>query len=231
MFTKLFIWIDSLHFMASKPIIIPDNDNGYSKDQFSVPTHYTNYVDNIMIPQGLINDRIEKLAQEIHEDYQGKKLYVVCVLKGGEKIFSDLTNNLHKLNSRYGQKSIPLQHDFIKASSYINTNTSGNVNVQTNSNQLENFRGKEILLVEDIVDTGKTLNSLTDIIKQYCPASIKVVSLLTKRLKDNSFNADYVGFSIPEKFVVGYCLDYNEHFRDLQHICVLNSEGQERFRK
>jgi hypoxanthine phosphoribosyltransferase len=218
--------------VASKPIIIPDNDDGYSKDQFSIPTHYVKYVDSIMIPYGLISDRIEKLAQEIHEDYQGKNLYVVCILKGGEKIFADLTHNLHKLNSRYGQKSIPLKHDFIRASSYVNMKTTGSVNIDKNLEQLENFRGKEILLVEDIVDTGKTLDALVKLIKQYSPKSVKVVSLLIKRLKGgNCFTPDYIGFSIPEKFVVGYCLDYNENFRDLPHICVLNTKGIEEFKK
>ena len=218
--------------MASKPIIINGNDDGYSIDQFSIPMHYVKYVDKVMIPYGLISDRIEKLAQEIHEDYQGKNLYVVCILKGGEKIFADLTHNLHKLNSRYGQKSIPLKHDFIRASSYVNTKTTGSVNIDKNLDQLENFRGKDILLVEDIVDTGKTLHALVKLIKQYSPKSIKVVSLLIKRLKESSkFTPDYVGFSIPEKFVVGYCLDYNEHFRDLPHICVLNSKGIEKYKK
>jgi hypoxanthine phosphoribosyltransferase len=217
--------------MASKPIIIPDNNNNYSIEQLSVPTHYREYLSNVMIPRGLIKDRIEKLAQEIHEDYQDKSIHLVCVLKGGEKIFADLTNSLHTLNSRYGQKSIPITHDFIKASSYINTQTSGSVNVSTDHKQLESLKDKHILLVEDIIDTGKTIVALKEIISKHNPKSLKVISLLIKRINhSNGFVPDYCGFSIPNEFVVGYCLDYNEHFRDLQHICVLNTLGKNSFK-
>lgn len=217
--------------MASKPIIIPDNYHGYQMDQLSVPTHYREYLEEILIPRGLIKDRIEKLAQEIHEDYKNKAIHIVCVLKGGEKVFSDLTSNLHNLNSRYGQKSIPITHEFIQASSYVNTKTTGNVNITSEHKKLENYRGKHILLVEDIIDTGRTLFALKKLISQYNPTSIKIASLLIKRVKSNGLNADYTGFSIPNKFVVGYCLDYNEHFRDLQHIGILNSEGIKKYEK
>jgi hypoxanthine phosphoribosyltransferase len=218
--------------MASKPILITDENDGYTINQLSVPTHYKEYLENIMISRGLIKDRVEKLAQEIHEDYQGKNIHLLCVLKGGEKIFSDLTNSLHNLNSRYGQKSIPITHDFIRASSYINTKTTGNVNVTTNNEQLENLRGKDILLVEDIIDTGKTILALKELILKYNPNSLKVVSLLIKRIPNSSgFIPEYCGFSIPDKFVVGYCLDFNENFRDLQHICVLNFKGIEYYKK
>jgi hypoxanthine phosphoribosyltransferase len=218
--------------MTSKPIIISDENNGYSMDQLSVPMHYREYLDGIIIPRGLIKDRVEKLAQEIHEEYQGKNIHIICVLKGGEKVFADLTNSLHTLNSRYGQKSIPITHDFIKASSYINTNTSGKVQVDTNVKQLEQLKGKDILLVEDIIDTGKTITELKKVISKCKPKSLKVVSLLIKRIKERQkLKPDYVGFSIPDKFVVGYCLDFNEHFRDLQHIGILNSKGVEKYKK
>ena len=190
--------------MASKPIIITNESEGYSTEQLSVPTHYKDYLENIMISRGLIKDRVEKLAQEIHEDYQGKNLHLLCVLKGGEKIFADLTNSLHTLNSRYGQKSIPITHDFIRASSYINTKTTGNVNVTTNTEQLESLKGKDILLVEDIIDTGKTIVALKELLSKYNPKSLKVVSLLIKRIQNsNGFIPEYCGFSIPDKFVVG----------------------------
>jgi hypoxanthine phosphoribosyltransferase len=218
--------------MASSPIIVPDGTKGYSMDQLSVPMHHRDFLSSVMIPRGLIKDRIEKLAQEIHEDYQGRSIHIICILKGGEKIFSDLTNSLHNLNSRYGQKSIPITHDFIKASSYVNTKTTGNVDISADSEQLKIFNGKDILLVEDIIDTGKTIAALKDIILKQDPRSLKVVSLLIKRVDSNKgFIPDYCGFSIPDEFVVGYCLDFNEHFRDLQHICVLNPKGIERYRK
>lgn len=218
--------------MASEPIKIKDDDKGYSVNQLSVPAHYREFLDSIIISKGLIKDRIEKLAQEIHEDYEGKRLHIICILKGGEKVFADLTNSLHVLNSRYGQKSIPITYDFIKASSYINTNTKGTVSIDSNIIKNESIQGKHILLVEDIIDTGRTIAALKKIILEHNPSSLKVVSLLVKRLKEGpKFIPDYVGFSIPDKFVVGYCLDYNEKFRDLQHIGVLNSKGIEEYKE
>jgi hypoxanthine phosphoribosyltransferase len=218
--------------MSSNHIIIPDDNINYSLDQLSIPTHYHDYIEGIMIPHGLILDRVEKLAQEIHKDYQEKNIHILCVLKGGEKIFADLTNTLNILNSRYNNHGIPITQDFIKASSYINTKTSGQVNVTKDNSQLEQLRGKDVLLVEDIIDTGRTIKALTDLISEYSPNSLRVLSLLVKRIKEsNGFTPDYVGFSIPDKFVVGYCLDFNEHFRDLQHICVINSKGIEKYKK
>jgi hypoxanthine phosphoribosyltransferase len=193
--------------MASEPIKIKDDDKGYSVNQLSVPAHYREFLDSIIISKGLIKDRIEKLAQEIHEDYEGKRLHIICILKGGEKVFADLTNSLHVLNSRYGQKSIPITYDFIKASSYINTNTKGTVSIDSNIIKKESIEEKHILLVEDIIDTGRTIAALKKIILEHNPSSLKVVSLLVKRLKEGpKFIPDYVGFSIPDKFVVDTAL-------------------------
>ena len=88
---------------------------------------------------------------------------------------------------------------------------------------LESLRGKNVLIVEDIIDTGRTMGKLLSLIENYQPKKVKVASLLVKRLEGGrKYTPNYIGFEVPDKFVVGYALDYNEYFRDLNHICVLN---------
>ncbi|KAK8734666.1 hypothetical protein OTU49_005923 [Cherax quadricarinatus] len=90
--------------------------------------------------------------------------------------------------------------------------------------------GRNVLVVEDIIDTGKTMEKLLAILKNHQPKSVRVASLLVKRKSDSTgYRPDYCGFEIPDKFVVGYALDYNEYFRDLNHICVINDSGKKKY--
>ena len=208
-------------------IFIDDDFKGYSIDQIAIPDHYQKYLSKILIPKGLIIDRIEKLARIIHDDYENKKLHILCVLKGGDKVFGDLNKKLDSLN--ISKKSVPITYDFIRASSYKNAQSSGSVNL---IGKFDELKDKEVLIVEDIIDTGTTLKKIKQEILKLQPRSLKILALLVKRIPEgNVLTADYVGFSIPNEFVVGYCLDYNEHFRDLPHICILNDNGKEDFKK
>ena len=215
--------------MASGPIYIPDGKSIFPIGKFAIPQHYSGYLDDILIPHGLISDRIEKMAREVHSDYQGKKLHTLCVLKGGDRVFSALSKFIEGFNSSSQGLSIPMTYDSIRAQSYQNERSTGIVNLM---GSLEDMNGRHVLVIEDIVDTGKTIKRLTDEILKFGPASVKVLSLLLKRTpKWNGFTPDYCGFSMPDEFVVGYCLDYNEHFRDLHHICILNEKGKEEFKQ
>ncbi|MFH1650213.1 MAG: hypoxanthine phosphoribosyltransferase [Candidatus Woesearchaeota archaeon] len=213
--------------MRGTPIVIEDKATGFSAEQLPVPEHYIPFIECVMIPNGLIRDRLQQLAINVHDDYKGKKLHILCVLKGGDKVFGDLNKQLDKLNT--SRSSVPITYDFIRTSSYENDSSTGIVNIM---GELQDIKGRHVLIVEDIVDTGITLKKLKDEISRHEPASLKCLTLLSKRIgKEPEASADYVGFSIPPHFVVGYCLDYNEHFRDLAHICVLNEKGKTEFRK
>ena len=220
--------------MASQPIIISDSYH-LPIEQFSMPTHYRDSIDSVMVPSGMIKDRIQQMASEIHQDYEGKNPTLVCVLKGAFRFFSDLTYELERMNGRIppqklAKRSVPFSIDFLRAKSYGNQSSTGDV--QLFLTQLDDIKGRDVLLVEDIVDTGETAVHLIEALKKYNPASVKMASVLVKRTsKSNGYVPDYAGFSIPDKFVVGYCLDYNEWFRDLQHLCVLNDHGQEKYKK
>ena len=214
--------------MASSPIYISEQHR-YSLDSFTVPVHYRDSLESIMIPKGMVKDRIQKMAKEIHQDYEGKHPTIVCILKGADKFFGDLTHVLDGINSGKDAQSVPFQTDFLRASSYRNDASTGQVKLLMAD--MESLRGKDILLVEDIIDTGETITRTIDEMNRYGPASIKVASVLVKRtLRSNGYVPNYAGFSIPDLFVVGYCMDYNEHFRDLSHICIINKQGVEKYK-
>ncbi|ETV96988.1 hypoxanthine phosphoribosyltransferase [Aphanomyces invadans] len=206
-----------------EPIFLAD-DAMYSKEHFLIPNHYIDYVDSVLIPQGLISDRIEKLAQDIRAAYQGQTIHLLCVLKGGSAFFHALIEKLRMFHKYNTCEYVPFTFDFIKVKSYDGLHSTGNV--QVSGADLTKFKGKHLLLVEDIIDTGKTMAKLVPYLHESEPASVKVASLLEKRNPEScGFLGNFVGFSIPDKFVIGCCLDYNEIFRDLDHICIINSAG------
>lgn len=167
----------------------------------------------VMLSAEEIEQRIRELAAEISRDYQGKSLFLIGVLKGAVIFLSDLIRFI----------TVPLEIDFIAVSSYgSDTTSSGVVRIQKDLEQ--SLKGKDVLIVEDIVDTGLTLNYLYKNIQSRQPDSLKVVTLLDKPDRRKvDFNPDYCGFTIPDRFVIGYGLDYDENYRQLADICVLNS--------
>ena len=204
-------------------INIPDDYQGYKTSLFCIPNLYEDSVGNVLVPYGMIQDRIEKLARDALYDMlsNGREpLHAICVLKGGYKFFSDLLDKVNSLNSNHSEGSVQVSVDFIRLKSYENDQSSGEINIIGLDN-LDCLAGKNVLIVEDIIDTGRTMKKLLNTIIKYKPKSVKVACLLRKRTPLSSgYIPDYVGFEIPDKFVVGYALDYNEYFRDLMHLCV-----------
>jgi len=214
--------------MSQSFIKIADDDEGYSLNQFCIPKHYENYLKSVMIPEGLILDRTERLARDIVNDFGDEGIVGLCVLKGGYKFFTDLFNKMQLLN-RMMDRSVPMAVDFIRLKSYSNDKSTGTIQV-IGSDNLDNLKGKNVVIVEDIIDTGKTMTHLLELIQKYQPKSVKVASLLVKRTpKSVGYRPDYIGFEIPDEFIVGYALDYNEYFRDLGHLCVINEEGKKKY--
>ncbi|KAJ2808719.1 hypothetical protein H4R20_000695 [Coemansia guatemalensis] len=201
----------------------------YDLDHFLIPSHYENDVQSILIPHGLIMDRIAKLAQMIASEYDDERVVVCCVLKGGHQFFSDLTRYMKKALNKQG-KSLPMTLDFIRVKSYENDASTGNVQISMSEKELRELKGKNLLLVEDIIDTGNTMKRLLETLSKYEVKSVKVASLLLKKTpKSCGYVPDYVGFAVPDLFVVGYCLDYNDIFRDLDHICAISDVGKVKY--
>ncbi|CDH48903.1 hypoxanthine-guanine phosphoribosyltransferase [Lichtheimia corymbifera JMRC:FSU:9682] len=208
-------------------IDVTTEKNHYSLDHFVIPKHYEQDVSSILIPHGVIMDRIQKLARLIVDDATGP-LVVCCILKGGHQYFADLVNYIKALTKSNGM-SVPLSLEFIRVKSYKNDQSEG-VTISLSESECKDFAGKNLLIVEDIIDTGNTMVKLLERLKQYNPKSVKVTSLLVKKTsRSNGYVPDYVGFAIPDAFVVGYALDYNEYFRDLDHICVISDHGKQAY--
>ncbi|CAM9494961.1 unnamed protein product [Chrysoparadoxa australica] len=210
-----------------EPMLINVED-AYSTQHFSLPQHYEGTIESILIPAGLIKDRIERVARDIRSDYYGKTVHLMCVLKGGAAYFNDLLEALRNIHDYGRGEYIPVTYDFITCKSYEGTSSTGSVAV-TGGN-LEGLKGKHVLLVEDIIDTGATMAKVVPLLESHGASSVRVTNLLEKRRDDGEchYTGDYVGFSIPDKFVVGYCLDYQEVYRDMMHIAIINAEGIEK---
>lgn len=155
--------------------------------------------------------RVEELGAEIGEDYAGKNPLLVGVLKGAWMFLADLVRAL----------TIPHQCDFIQVSSYgSGTESTGEIRLLTDLSTP--IAGRHMILVEDIVDTGLTLSTLVNVLKERGPASLAVCSLLDKpKRREVAVHIDYLGFSVPNRFVIGYGLDWNERFRHLPYIGYL----------
>jgi hypoxanthine phosphoribosyltransferase len=170
-------------------------------------------IEEILIPENQIQKRIEILGEQISRDYQGKQVICVGVLRGAIIFLADL--------SRYIK--VPMIMDFMDISSYgASTKSSGVVRIIKDLD--ENIEKKDVLIIEDIVDTGLTLDYLIRMLKSRNPASLKVCALLNKKERRQiDVPIDYCGFDIPDKFVVGYGLDFNGLYRNIPYILVLKS--------
>ncbi len=171
-------------------------------------------MEEILIPEEEIKKRVQELGEEITKDYKGQEVLAICVLKGASVFMADLVRHI----------KVPLKFDFIAVSSYGDSTFSlGAVKILKDIDQ--DIAGKDVLLVEDIIDTGYTLNYLKRIFQARNPNSLKVCTLLSKpsRRKIN-VEVDYCGFEIPDKFVVGYGLDFRGYYRNYPYIFTLKEE-------
>jgi hypoxanthine phosphoribosyltransferase len=166
----------------------------------------------VIIPQEKIRQAVAKLAAEIRRDYQGKQPLLIGILKGSFVFMADLVREL----------GLPVEVDFVKLSSYgSGTETSGKVKVVQGLKTL--IKGRDVLVVEDIVDTGLTVSFLTDYLRKKKPASLRLCALTDKPSRHEvPVTIDYLGFTVPDKFIVGYGIDWNEKFRHLRDICCVD---------
>ena len=169
----------------------------------------------VLVSEEEVEKRIRDLGEKISKDYEGKQVHLICVLKGGVFFMCELAKRI----------TVPVSMDFMSVSSYGDGTTSSGV-VKIAKDLDESLEGKDVLVVEDIIDSGRTLSYLLEILKKRNPNSMKLCTLLDKperRVMD--VNVDYVGFNIPDEFVVGYGLDYAQKYRNLPYIEVV--EGVE----
>ncbi|TNM96466.1 hypothetical protein fugu_016127 [Takifugu bimaculatus] len=209
-------------------IVIEDDWPGHSPDLFTYPEHYQEDIECVYIPNGVIMNRIERLARYVLDDFT-ENIMVLCVLKGGYKFCADLVEFI-KILGRNSNTYLETRVEFIRLKSYVNDQSTEELHFM-GSRDLSFLRGKSVLIVEAMVDTGKTMKALLKHVETFEPKMVKVAGLLVKRVPTMTEGlTDYVGFEIPNRFVVGYALDYNEYFRDLNHICVISGTGKMKYK-
>ena len=165
----------------------------------------------VLVTKEDVEKRISEMADEINRTYAGKSLHLVCVLKGGAFFMCELAKHLN----------MPVSLDFMSVSSYGSaTKSSGVVKIVKDLD--EPIKDKDVLVVEDIVDSGRTLSYLMEMLRDRGPKSLHLCTLLDKpERRVVEVNVDYTGFQLPDKFVVGYGLDYDQHYRNLPYIGVV----------
>ena len=172
---------------------------------------------NVLITEAQIQNRIRELGTQISADYADKELVLICVLRGAALFFADLAREI----------SVPVQFEFLQIASYHNsTEPSNKIQfIQSGSDYVNN---KHLLIVEDIIDTGRTLTFLVEHLNTLSPKTIKICTLLNKPARRQvAVTVDYSGFEIPNVFVVGYGLDYAQLYRNLPYIAVLENTYSE----
>ncbi len=176
-------------------------------------------IKNVLVSEEQLKAKVAELGAQISKDYAGKNLVLVSILKGSVVFMADLMRAI----------SIPCSIDFMVVSSYggSNTTTSGLVKIIKDLDG--DLSGKDVLIVEDILDTGVTLSNLVPMLKMRNPSSVKICTILDKPSRRKADIApDYEGFQVPDEFVVGYGLDYDEKYRNLPYIGVLKPEIYEK---
>ncbi len=165
----------------------------------------------VLISEEDVDARISEIGAQISRDYAGKMVHLICVLKGGSFFMCELAKRI----------TVPVSLDFMYVSSYGgNTESSGRINIKKDLD--EPIQGRDVLVVEDIVDSGRTLSCLLKLLSEREPASLHLCTLLDKpERRVTDVKVDYTGFRIPDAFVVGYGLDYDQKYRNLPYIGVV----------
>lgn len=166
---------------------------------------------DVMITEEVVDARIKELGEQISRDYAGKEVHLICILKGSVYFTCELAKRI----------TVPVTMDFMQCSSYgASTESSGIVRIVKDLDEM--IMDKNVIIIEDIIDSGRTLEHLKNLLKQRQPASLAICTLLDKpdrRVVD--VTVEYTGFQIEDKFVVGYGLDYNQQYRNLPYIAVV----------
>ena len=165
----------------------------------------------VLLSEEEVDKRIQEIGEQISKDYAGKEVHLVCVLKGGCPFMCELAKRI----------TLPVSYDFMAVSSYGgDTKSSGVVKIVKDLD--ESLLGKDVIVVEDIVDSGRTLSYLLEMLRDRGPKSLRLCTLLDKpERRVINVHVDYTGFAIPDEFVVGYGLDYDQRYRNLPYIGVV----------
>lgn len=172
-------------------------------------------IDHVLVSEEQLRAKVTELGARISRDYAGRQLLLVSILKGSVVFMADLMRTI----------TIPCSIDFMVVSSYGGANTTSTGLVKIVKDLDQDLTGKDVLIVEDILDTGITLSNLVPMLKMRNPCSVRLCTILSKPSRRKAqIEPDYLGFEVPDEFVVGYGLDYDETYRNLPYVGVLKPE-------
>jgi len=207
-------------------------DHVYDVENFRIPETFKGEVTNVVVPHGMIVSRIEKLAKDILEHYAEETvLHFMIICKGAFAYFAELERAMKGIISNE-KPNFKMIYHFIRVSSYKDTNSTGVVTISGMSDdELNALKDQDVLVVEDLVDTGRTLTEFMKKMDTLQCKTVKTTTLFQKRV-DAEFKYDptWVGFSIPNVFVIGFGMDYNEFFRDLPHLCTIHPDAVQKYK-
>lgn len=174
-------------------------------------------ISDVLISKEEIHSICQRLGRQISQDYEGKEIVLICVLRGAIVFLADLMREI----------KVPCEIDFMSVSSYTGTKSSGDVKIVKDLE--DSIEGKHVIVVEDIIDSGLTLSHLLSLLKSRKPASLRLCACFDKPdRRKTEVEVHYIGKQIPDEFIVGYGLDYNGHYRNLPDICILKQvQGEE----
>lgn len=201
----------------------------------SIPEDNYEDIDYVLLPEGLVKSRVEKMAQDIFKEYCGKRdkpLKIFVIMNGAFQFYSDILFHLKKM-SQYKPEKLSFETEFIKIKGYVNTESKLE-EISDSSISESMVKGQDILIVEDIYDSGTLMSRVLAHINKYEPNSVQAAVLLHKENPANikyNFAAKFTGFTCPAgAFVIGYGMDYNEYFRELSHVCIINKAAIEKYK-
>ena len=216
----------------NKTIVIKNSDF-LAPNKVVIPRKHEKYVSDVVLSRGLIIDRIEKLAYQIAMDYRDKELYLLSVMKGAVLFGTLLQERIYDQCKKDEDNRIQIYVEYVQLVSYHNDQSLGTVKIK-DIDTLEKVKNKNVLIIEDIYDSGLCMDQFLIHLKSFNPSEIKTCVLLQKMNKKNlkyDLKIDYLGFLIPNLFVIGFGNEYNEEFRELKYLCIINQSGIERFKK
>lgn len=202
----------------------------FSIDLVSIPKDSKSYLEKVILSEGQIKDRIEKMANDIISENPDKSLTFLVIMKSAFMFAMHLKQSI--INIKKNVETKPYFYEYVTISSYVDDKSTDTISIKTDEKVFETLKGKDVVIVEDMYDSGKSMDGLIQYLKKFEINSLQIACLFLKQNINNlvyNQKIDYLGYVIPkDTFIVGFGMDFNEIFRDLQHSCILSKEGYNR---
>ena len=194
---------------------------------FPISPFYRKYIKSVLISEADLEKRSAEIAMQIADTYKERPYYIIVTLKAAAEFYMMIYKYLKKIYES-GKYNNCVRHEYLRVKSYENTKSAGSITFI--GGESFSAKDKEVLIIEDMIDTGRTIKTMIEKYKSEGAKSVKVATLAIKESHPKDIRVDFVAFKVPNVFAIGFGMDYNEYVRDLSCVCVLNSDGFEAFK-